>query len=474
MIKSTGYDVLLVFPKEKQLSHSDMIPLGIASIAAVLEKNGYHVKIVDFNYYKGNFTKDLVKWNPEVIGIGGTTNTRKQSFKIAREAKKANPDYTVVYGGIHATFAAGETLSNISSIDYVIKGEGEFSFLKLCNKIIRNEGKEILSIDGLCCRSNGRIIENKAKRINSLGNLPIPARHLFDNDYSLKLDFFDVDAAVLITSRGCPVNCSFCSASKMFPGGVRLRPMESVKEEIDSILTRKKIGGLKIFDSTFTADRDHVTEFCRFIKPYNLLWECEIRADTVDYTLLSIMKDAGCCYVDLGLETTNEKLLKGINKQISVLQAEQALEWCKKLDIKTKVFFIFGHLGQTFNECLKDIKWLKLHRKDIDYFANSIGLKLFPGTLVEKQAKKKNIIPPDFSWTKYKPSLKNLLLLEFSDVFVIYQKQLSILKLVLLSIILTFSRINLNPSRIVHYSWKILRSTGSAIIKVIRAQKTSY
>ena len=99
-----------------------------------------------------------------------------------------------------------------------------------------------------------------------------------------------------MTSRGCSHACTFCVATRMFPGGVRYRSMVHVQNEIERILTYKNIGALKIFDSTFTVSREHVLQFCQMIKPYRLLWECEIRADTVDFDLLRIMKEAGCCY----------------------------------------------------------------------------------------------------------------------------------------------------------------------------------
>ncbi len=441
-------DVLLAYPAETAMLHSSMIPLGIASIAAVLENNGFRVEVIDFNYYKGSFHHDLLTWLPGIVGIGGTTPTRKGSFDIARNVKRFLPHVPVVYGGVHATFAAKDTLMNVPEIDYILKGEGEFTFLDLSRKFVREDKITIETIPGLCYRSDNVIIENKPERIKDLSVLPLPARHLFDNDYRIKLDFSNVDAEMIITARGCPITCTFCSASRMFPGGVTLQPVNSIKKEIDYLLKQKDIKGLKIFNSTFTADREHVMQFCSMIKPYGLQWECEIRVDSVDYELLKTMKDAGCYYVDVGMETTNEVLLSRLNKRITVQQAEQVLEWCKKLDIKTKVFFIFGLLDETFEECLNDVKWLKKNRENIAFFANTFGLRIYPGTILEKQIRDKELIPEDFSWAKFKPPIKNLLLFESQDTIVLFQKQLSLMKIIIIGLLLYFQRTNLNPKSI--------------------------
>ena len=432
--ESREYDLLLTYPSDKLKLFESMIPLGLASVAAVAEQAGYSAKIIDFNHYHGDFRKDLRKWKPKIIGIGGTTPTRKGSFLTARLAKEVLPDMPVVYGGVHASFTAADTLANIPQIDYVIKGEGELSFVALCDIVIRGGAISPDSIDGLSRRENGSIVENRHSRINDLGALPLPARHLFEYDYPMRLDFMDIPADVIMTSRGCPAACSFCSASRMFPGGVRTRPISHIRKEIEAILARKSIGGLKIFDSTFTAVRDHVIAFCEMIEPYNLLWECEIRSDTVDYDLLALMKQAGCCAINIGLETTSARLIKSIAKKIEVSQVESVLAWCRQLAIKTKVFFTFGHLGESYEECLRDLAYMREHSGEIDFFATTVGMRVYPGTRLESDSRKKGLIPEDFSWARFSPPKKNLLVLEPGDILVLDQKHLPLLKLLLVLI----------------------------------------
>ena len=463
-----GYDILLAYPSERKCFFSPMPPLGLASIAAVAEEHGYTVKIVDFQYYNGDFRTDLLRWNPKIIGIGGTTPTRMESFRIARMSKEMLPEVPVVYGGPHATFTVDDTLNNISAIDFIVQGEGEYSFLKLCHKFAGRRDVDLATVRGLAFRSGDGITAIPPERINDLNALPMPARHLFEHEYSMSIDFLGLEADFLMTSRGCPVTCTFCSASRMFPGGVRLRSIDLVKKELDILLSRKPIKALKIFDSTFTADRNHVREFCEMIKPYGLFWECELRVDTVDFDLLQMMKHAGCFLVDIGMETSNEQLLKGIAKKISVAQVDNVLRWCRELDIKTKLFFIFGHLGETRRECSNDLAYIRKHRKEIRVFANSMGMHVYPGTSLEKKMKSSGMFPPGFSWARYRPSWKNYLLFEWGNVMIVEQKGLTIFDLLLVSIRLDLQMTNLSSEYIWRFVLSVIRAAYRAAARSIR------
>jgi anaerobic magnesium-protoporphyrin IX monomethyl ester cyclase len=428
--KYPKYDIVIAYPSEKIRIFDTMIPLGIASIIAILQKNGYSVRFVDFNHYNGDFQSDLLKWSPKIIGIGGTTPTRSESFKILKMAKEALPDIPTVYGGVHATFTAKDTLQHVREIDFVLKGEGEWTFLEMCNRFVRKQNVDLLRLPGFCCRQNGHILENPIARIDDLDALPVPVRELEDIGYTLKMDFCGLEADFIMTSRGCPGRCVFCSASAMFPGGFRFRSMDKVQAELEQIFYRKKgIRGLKIFDSTFTASHEHVINFCKMIKPYGLAWECEIRADTVDYSLLKGMKEAGCYYVDIGLESSNIRLLRSLGKNISLQQVEDTLDWCNALNIKTKLFMIFGLLDQTLADCMEDVQYLKNRKDKIDLFATTFGLRIYPGTAIERRLIKRGILPKDFSWAKFKPSRKNWLLLEFGNTYILKQPHLSFFKL---------------------------------------------
>ncbi|KMQ49805.1 Radical SAM domain protein [Chitinispirillum alkaliphilum] len=441
MNDNSPVDVLLTYPSDGPRIFSPMMPIGLVSIGTVLKKAGYRVKIIDFNFYGNDFRKELELLKPRIIGIGGTTPSRSGSFLTARIAKEVLPDVNVVYGGINATFTSAETLKSVTEIDYILKGEGEFSFLEFCNVITGKSDKTVEQIPGLCWRTPQGVVENKAERICDLSAIPVADRELLGDNYRLEMEFIGGEGDFLMTSRGCPAACNFCSAARMFPGGVRTRPVDSVMEEVDYLLGRKKLTGLKIFDSTFTANKEHVHDFCKSVKEYKIPWECEIRADTVDKDLLQLMKESGCYYINIGMETSDMKHLKHISKGISPEQVLNVLETCKDLDIRSKVFFTFGHMGQTFSECLKDIRFIQNNRARIDFFAVTVGMRIFPGTRLEREWRKCELNDKKFSWTRSAKSFKNLMIMEPGDIPVLYQKQLGPLKLSAILLILIFRRL---------------------------------
>ena len=435
-VEESRIDVLLTYPKDGLRLFQSMIPIGLVSIGTVLQRSGYRVAIIDFNHYQNDFRRQLQFLRPRIIGIGGTTPSRQGSFYTACLSKQVLPDTVVVYGGINATFIAQTVLEGIKDIDYVIKGEAELSFLSLCDAIIKSNPDSIDSIPGLCYRNGMSIVENKLQRIHDLSVLPIPNRDLVGNHYDLEMEFIGGSGDYIITSRGCPAACNFCSASSMFPGGVRLRPINSVMNEIDYLLSRRKLSGIKIFDSTFTANREHVENFCKHVKEMKTQWECEIRADTVDRDLLRIMRESGCYYINMGMETSNLSQLKHISKGITPKQVLDVLAICNDIGIRSKVFFTFGHIGQTFKECLEDIEFIDHNRDEIDFFGVTAGMRIYPGTRLEKECRRKGIIKADFSWIKSARKFGNYLVFEPGDVPVLFQKNLGSLKLMIILFIL--------------------------------------
>jgi len=309
-----------------------------------------------------------------LIGVGGTTQTRKGGFLTARLAKEVLPNIPVIYGGPHASFACENTLENVAQIDFILRGEAEFSLLALARHFIPGAETDLLSIPGIALRRDGEVYTKEPERIDDLSVLPMPARDLLDRDYPMTIDHTDIPADFIVTSRGCPVTCDFCSASRMFPGGTRLRPISSVRRELEWIRRNKPhVAGIKVFDSTFTANREHVIAFSALTKEFGYKWECELRVDTVDFELLQIMRDSGCVFVSIGFESTDNKLLKRVGKRITREQVEQVLLWCKGLSIITKVFFTFGHLEQELMDCLNDLKYLKANRDLFSFFCNNGG-----------------------------------------------------------------------------------------------------
>ncbi|KPJ59502.1 MAG: hypothetical protein AMJ46_10805 [Latescibacteria bacterium DG_63] len=393
-------DLLLINPRDKETGFRDIPPLGTLWIAAVLERERFKVRVVDLTVDKVDYMKLLQDENPPLVGIGGTSHSRFEAFGIAADIKKVNPNVKIVYGGVHATFTAEDTLRHIADIDFVIRGEGEQTLLELMKAL--SEAPDVSKILGISYRRDGKIFHNPNRRfLPDLDELPLPARHLANmNAYDMKLDHVKEKGTAIITSRGCPYNCNFCSASAMFGHTIRTRSASKVLDEIESLLVGYKLQGIKIFDSTFTAVRGHAEEICQEILDRGLKfpWECEVRVDTIDEELLSLMKTAGCYYVNIGIESASQRVLNSMNKRITVEMAQNALGLCYRLGILTKVFFSFGHIGEDLEDVDKTFKFIELNKKKITTLAWGAGVRIYPGTPLERYARENGYLPRDFSW----------------------------------------------------------------------------
>ncbi len=394
-------DVLLVNPREEGAFFEKMPPLGLAYIAATLEKHGYSVRIVDFEVEDGTLPVWLDEYQPRYLGISGTSHTRFESFRLAREAKHYLPDIITIYGGVHATFTGLSTLQHIEDIDYVVCGEGEHTIVQLLDQLAI--GKEPKGVRGICFRKNGIIVETlKADRVQPLDSLPRPAYHVLDMErYSLDMEFLDSKGISLLTSRGCFAKCSFCSASQMFGHQVTTHSARRMLDEIEFLFNTFGYQGIKLFDSTFTMKPDHVYEFCEEIKrrQIDFPWECEIRIGTVGRDMLERMRGAGCYYVNFGVESGSQRVLDLMRKGITVEQAEEVLYLCNEIGLRTKVFFSFGHIGETMDDVDKTFRFIDKHEKEITTLASGAGVRIYPGTFLETYARDKELLAHGFEWS---------------------------------------------------------------------------
>jgi anaerobic magnesium-protoporphyrin IX monomethyl ester cyclase len=398
-------DIVLINPVADtfELGKSIMPPLGLAMMAAVLERDGYSVGIIDCmveGYTYSDLQDRLKELNPRIVGVTGATMNRFDSFATCQAAKAALPDATVVYGGVHATFTTHDTLENILAIDIVCRGEGEFTVLELVQAVL--EGKELREIAGLSYRHDGQIYHNPDRPfIQNLDELPWPARHLLPiGKYEQKLPFLDVRAALVMSSRGCPVRCSFCSTSVMWGRRSRCRSPQNVVDEIEFLMAEYGVQGVWFFDDTLTLKRAHINGLIDEIQRRGLEfpWYCEVRANTVDYELLKRMREAGCYYISFGVESASPRILKVINKGITLEQVQNLIRWAEDLSMYTKAFFILGLPEETYHEGLQTVQFIKTWEKRLSIFRLSIGLRILPGTDVEKYARDKGYLAQDFSW----------------------------------------------------------------------------
>jgi len=237
--------ILAIYPERiEQRVFDRMPPLGMAWISATLREAGFTVRLVDEQVEAENIEKLVENFKPILVLIGGTSHSRFDAFKRAAEIKSVQPLTTVVYGGPHASFTASDTFTNSTAIDIIVHGEGEQTILESAEwKINKGTPRSLSKIAGISYKINGHTTSTPSRGFNHrLDDLPLPARDLLPMErYHMNLEYLDLPALHLITARGCPFACSFCSASKMYGHTYAMRSPSLVVDEIEELVLLTRI-----------------------------------------------------------------------------------------------------------------------------------------------------------------------------------------------------------------------------------------
>lgn len=380
-------------------------PLGLGYLASVLREAGFKVRIID-DLVENLSLGDLLKKVKDslIVGITSTTPTFKSALSYAKKIKEALPDIFVVLGGVHVTFQPEKAMEN-EFVDAVCIGEGERTIVELAERV--EAGKSLEGVKGIYYREEGRIRKNEPREfIEDLDSLPFPAFDLMPLEkYSLlgrKLREFP-----MITSRGCPFACRYCSSSLFLGRKFRARSAGNVVDEIEWLVEKWEAKHVAFGDDTFTLKKKRVEEICREIRDRGLeiTWSCSSRIDTIDAELLKTMKSAGCTAIYYGIESASRKVLEYYRKRISLEKAFEVIRTTKKLGISAICSFIIGAPIETRKEMEDTLKFAI--RLDPDYAQFSI-LTPYPGTEIYEEAKRNGILlTEDYEkYTAGKPVLK--------------------------------------------------------------------
>ena len=358
--------------------HWSIALLGLGYLAAVLEKDGYEVDVIDCQALNISFEtvkNELQKRQPDVVGLTATTVTYNSALRVIRDAKEVCPNCLTVIGGVHVTFWDEEALEECPQLDVVVRKEGEFTLLELVQRL--EAGKGFDGVLGITYRKDGKIVKNADRPyIEDLDSLPFPARHLWPLDQIRKIE----DIFYLTTSRGCVFWCEFCSAVRMF--GRRFR-MRSVKNVVDELEYLHKTYGATVFtfcDDAFTVDQARAEEICEEIqrRKLEIKWNCGTRVDMLTKELLLKMKDAGCLSVWAGVESGVQELLDAMGKGIRLEQTIKVFGWLRELGLQPAPNVILGFPGETKKTAWKTIKFVE--KISPDYLTYYNIATPFPGT----------------------------------------------------------------------------------------------
>ncbi len=355
------------YQEEKNKSHNitsmNLHPLGLLYIGASLENDGHEVELLD--YYAEKITKDKLKnslMSCDAVGMTVNTNNYKPAAGISGLIKEIDSDIPLIIGGPHCTFVQKQSLHDIPHADISVIGEGEYVILDLA-KYLHGE-KNLANIHGIYYKENGSINSGKPlKVINNLDELPFPARHLVEKyDYG-NFSFghtFKGKITNLITSKGCPFHCRFCSRYHHFikDWSFRKRSAENVVNEIQEL--SGKYRSVIIVDDNFLADKKRAHKIFDMLLESNTGIEFLIqgaRVDASDKELYLKMKKAGVKYIFYGLESGNQDVLDFYNKNITLQQIKKATTLARQMDFFIGASFIFGAPMETKNHIENTIKF---------------------------------------------------------------------------------------------------------------------
>lgn len=363
-------------------------PLGLAYLAAVAERDGHEVRILDDISITGgeSILAAAREFQPDVVGCSAVTPAFHTAVEIARLIRELPCEAVFVVGGAHAT-AAPQHAAASGAFDYVVLGEGEATFLELLGHLSGKGPDRPDDVAGLAFMRDGELVVTSPRaRIGDLDSLPFPARHLLPHPkeyHPTQASVRGLPLAHVMTSRGCPSRCKFCDRA-VFGEQYRTHGVDHVLGEIEETVGRYGVREIRFFDDTFTLGRGRLEKICAGMKKFRpkLPWTCLTKVTTVDYDMLRMMRLAGCWQVLFGLESGDDRILESLGKNCTVEQNRQAVRAAKRAGLRVRCDFLVGSPHETMESLEATLRLAK--ELPID-FAHFNKFTPYPGTEFYKE-----------------------------------------------------------------------------------------
>jgi anaerobic magnesium-protoporphyrin IX monomethyl ester cyclase len=329
-----------------------MAPLGLLSIAAYLEREGHEVFVHDCLGPRAvaGVAKNvglILAYEPDLVGFSATTSGFLDAWETAATLKAARPEVQTVFGGVHVSALGGSLLERFSHIDYLAPGEGEATLAALA------AGEAPAAIDGLIRKEEGRVVVNPPRApLPDLDALPFPAYEKlagFPRGYNLPLfSYIGFPGATMITSRGCPYQCSYCDRS-VFKRGYRANSPAYIYDHLKYLHTCFGVRHVNIYDDLFTAHRPRIAELCGMLaeRPPGIQFNCAVRVGHTDRELLRMLKLAGCLMVSLGIESADPEMLRRHKAGVTLEEVRETVGMIRAEGLRAKGLFMMGLPGET-------------------------------------------------------------------------------------------------------------------------------
>ena len=360
-------------------------PLGLMYLASSLEGAGHKVEINDLEI-NPEYISTIKCFKPDIVGITSVTPTYHIATEIFHTIKNIDDSIITIAGGPHYTALPKESLQENKDIDFIIHGEGEVTIIELIKEI--NGRHNFNKIKGVAYEDEEGIkINERRELIRDLDKILFPARHLIDQSKYLwsvpKKGLIPITS--LMTTRGCPSLCSFCSQHITFGRRVRYRSSDNVVQEIEEAKEKYHIDHFTVVDDTLGLNKKRTYELCDAIKDLNITFEGYTRVDVIDKELLLRLKEAGLNRLSFGIESGDQNILDAIRKGINPEQIKKAYEIATEVGLETRGSIILGlpfETKETIKETIKFIKSLKCKQMYVN-----VGTP-FPGTEYCEMAQK--------------------------------------------------------------------------------------
>lgn len=385
--------VTLVAPPTR--AYSIYFSFALIYLAAVLEKNGIAVKIIDLrpDPAEGHSLADLeaicaeriLAQKPDLVGFTCLTADYNCIDRIARKLRTEGFGKTIIAGGHHPTFRPGDFFTEPGIYNYVVLGEGEQTLLELIHCL--KAGGDTSAVAGLAYRANGQL-HRTAPRVllEDIDSLPPPAYHMLDmGDYTRPttglIRHILISGVAILTTRGCPYNCTYCGnpslwATHKYKKVVRKRSVESVLDELELLADKYRIDAFYIADDAFTIGEDRVRRFCEGLiaRRLDLLWACQTHVNLFTDDMARWMRSAGCLQVEFGVESGSDRVLREMKKRTDTARIRRAFETARRYGLRTLANVMINTPTETEQDLKKTVSFTKALKPTIYSYAVTVPM----------------------------------------------------------------------------------------------------
>lgn len=390
-------------------------PLGLGYLASYLRKydeDKHEMKVVDEDTGE-SAEKEIEKFNPDVVAITSTTPAICRAIEIVNFVKNNYSDISVIIGGNHVTPIPKQSAREINA-DVIVVGEGEITFFELIQSLKNDKlsHNKLKNIKGVCYKNDGNVVLTEPRPfIKGLDTIPFPARDLFDMEFYIKaqniMNKKIWKLTQMMTGRGCPYNCVFCTCPLVHKHMTRFHSPEHVIREIEFLIEKYKVEAVKIMDDTFTINKDRARKICEMIieKGINekIAFGIQSRTDQIkeeDRNFLKLLKEANCVEIGFGFESGSPRILKFLKANTTTVEDNsRAIMLTKEAGIGIFGNFMIGAVGETVEDIKMTVDFIRKHKEMIDGMGIFI-VQAYPGTQLWDVCKEKGLLK-DIKWNDF-------------------------------------------------------------------------